>query len=1027
MPIQARIFRLMKRFFIAILMLAFLAPATHAQQQFQGVCSRVRMVIEQELTLERVGFDARLEVTDNDGSDPLTDFFANLTFQTAESGTNAGGADASSLFFVQAPTFENINAVDGSGVIAPTTKAVVHWFIIPKLAAGGTTPDGVKYSIGCNLSAKIRGADIPSDVLFAIPATISVHPDPQLEITYFQPRDVQGDDPFTPEVESPVPFTLGVFVKNVGYGSARKLKINSQQPKIVDNFNGLLLVAQLLGARVNDSRLNTASLLVDLGDIMPGQTKKGAWDMITSLSGEFVEFKATYTHASELGGEETSLIKSLNAYFIAHEVLNDQPGRDSIKDFLADTVDDPELIPDTLYESDGNVVPVYSQTNATVVGTAGPGGSFQVNLNPDVAGWSYLRLTDPGQAKLPVASVVRSDGKVLNTNNFWTNFRYTKIGNIRQNYFNIFDQVDLTPYTYTVTYAQTTADTTPPVTTMHFVGSVTEAGGKYYITPQTQIYFIAEDASPVSMLYSITNEPFHAALPFFLTAPGEYPVAFYAVDSANNREDTQTNILVVSGNATLDFANVGAPTEPMFVAGDALSIRPGNAPITFQAGADPAQVDARVEIFQGVTGWVTVAGVPSSPTADTTASLSVGGDHVDYYRYRVNGGSWSADQSVATPISLSTVTPGHYTVSVLGRSQYGSYLDASNAVAVSWVVSPTAPPTRVTGTPATPTRSRTATLNIGGTGVTAYRWTLNNSYYRAESNAPSVLDVPLDTSAAQRFTVAVIGKTNGVYQPTNMATTVTWEYDPLFGYGQGALARVRSVTVTNVGTTAQSFVWDGHNDAGAVLSAGWYTVRLTLTDTLGRTNFTTRLVQIGNLAGAASTLADVTRGPKNPYARGHWAVWQDQSDGNWQIYAQDLSTSGAPVLKLTTGALSQENPRTDGRYIVWQGRQANGNWDVYLKELGSPDAPRQLTSSPNKDAVNPAVDWPWVVYQVKSTLSPSSPWLLRAHNLVEDQVTTVSPSTQDELDPDVQAGRVVWQDWRNVGAGEIYYHNLENG
>jgi beta propeller repeat protein len=31
------------------------------------------------------------------------------------------------------------------------------------------------------------------------------------------------------------------------------------------------------------------------------------------------------------------------------------------------------------------------------------------------------------------------------------------------------------------------------------------------------------------------------------------------------------------------------------------------------------------------------------------------------------------------------------------------------------------------------------------------------------------------------------------------------------------------------------------------------------------------------------------------------------------------------------------------------------------------------------------------------------------------------------LDPEVQAGRVVWQDWRDVGPGEIYYANLETG
>ena len=48
--------------------------------------------------------------------------------------------------------------------------------------------------------------------------------------------------------------------------------------------------------------------------------------MITTLSGEFTEFRASYTHAPELGGRDTSLIRDINAYFIVHEVMNDQPG-----------------------------------------------------------------------------------------------------------------------------------------------------------------------------------------------------------------------------------------------------------------------------------------------------------------------------------------------------------------------------------------------------------------------------------------------------------------------------------------------------------------------------------------------------------------------------------------------------------------------------------------------------------------------------------------------------------------------------
>jgi len=999
------------------------SPLARAQQQQQGTCARVKIVIPQQLTLERIGFEATLQVGNNDGQDPITDFFASLTFEDPAKTTNGVVNDASSLFFVQSPTFDGINGIAGDGVIAPSTTATIKWFLIPKIAAGGTSPDGVRYKVGCNLAGKMRGEVIPSSVMQAIPATIYVKPDAQLDITYFQPRDVQGDDPFTPEVEAPVPFTLGVIVKNVGYGPARKVKIDSQQPKIVENKQNLLLVAQLLGARVNDVFVLPPTLTVDFGDIQPNQARKGAWDMITSLSGEFIEFKASYTHASELGGQETSLIKSLNAFFIAHEVLNDQPGRDNLKDFLAITTNITDLIPDALYESEGNILPVNYLTNVSVINPLSA-GVLRVGLTADRNGWGYLRLDDPAQDKLPIASVTRSDGKILNTNNVWTNHRYEKFTNQRDNFLNILDLVDLGSYTYTITYGQIAVDTVPPVTTMRFVGSVNQVGGKYYITPDTQIYFTAEDASPVSMFYSVTNGPFVPAYPFWLTAPGEYPVKFYAVDSSNNREANNTNILVVSGSSTLDFASATVPGQPMFASGDALSIRPFNAPIAFQAMPNPSPTDARIDVFQGVLGSVTVSNVPSSPTADTGASLNVGGDFVDLYRYQLNGGAWSAERSVSQPIVLSGLAPGAYTVSVVGRSIYGAYVAPSNAVTVAWTVSPSAPPIRIGGMPATPSRSRNVVLSIGGTGVTKYRWS-DGAYYRAEAVAPGALPFPITSSGAQAFTLFFIGQTNGVYQSTNSPTSVGWSYDPLFGYAQPGLPRMRSVTITNIGTSLQRFVWDGRSDGGAVVSPGWYTVRITLADQLGRTNFTTRLVQVGELAGTPATLADVTRGARNPSARGRWAVWQDQSSGSFEIYAQDVTSNGAPVLKLSNSTLSQENPRTDGRYVVWQARQPNGNWDIYLKDLQGVSPPQVLTATPGLDEVNPAIEWPWVVCQSQPLGYATAPWQLRALNLATGDTTEVWPSLQDQLDPDVQAGRVVWQDWRDVGSGEIYFKNLE--
>lgn len=280
--------RAVRTFLAALGALLLGAGAAPAAQQFTGVCAVVKIEIQQELALERIGFLATLEITNNEGDASITDFSAALTFENPLLSTPDAADDASALFFVQPPELTGIDSIDGDGVIKPGETAVIRWFIIPKISAGGESLTGTRYRVGAALAGNLYGDPIPAEMLRVIPDTITVKPEPQLEITYFQPRDVEGDDPFTPDVvESPVPFTLGVLVKNAGFGEARRVRIVSEQPRIVENKENLLLVAQLLGARVDDAPLQDASLTVNLGDIDPGRCRKGAWDMITSLSGEF--------------------------------------------------------------------------------------------------------------------------------------------------------------------------------------------------------------------------------------------------------------------------------------------------------------------------------------------------------------------------------------------------------------------------------------------------------------------------------------------------------------------------------------------------------------------------------------------------------------------------------------------------------------------------------------------------------------------------------------------------------------------
>ncbi len=1006
---------------LAAFLLLWALPA-RAAQQFQGVCAVVKIEILQELTLERIGFLATLEITNNEVDASITDFSAELTFENPKLSTEDQAHDASDLFFVQPPKLSGIDAIDGTGVIRPGQTARIEWFVIPKIAAGGTTPDGVPYRVGARLAGSLNGEPIPPELLEVIPDTITVKPEPQLEITYFQPRDVQGDDPSTPDVvETPIPFTLGVLVKNAGYGPARKVRVVSQQPRIVENRQRLLLVAQLIGARVDDDPLDRASLTIELGDIQPGQCRKGAWDMITSLSGEFVEFQASYTHASELGGRETSIINSLDAYFIAHEVLNDQPGRDELLDFLADTVPDPGNIPDFMYESDCNVVPVNRLTDVEVVSF--DGRQAVVRVTADFENWVYVRLDDPAQARYPIARVERSDGKVLSRHNVWANVRYRRSDNARLAYLNIFDFVGLGTYEYTVYYQPPESDTAPPVTELYFAGPVERAGGVAYITPDTQLYFIAEDESTVATYYRLDAGPdFRPAYPFRITDPGTHTVTFYSQDVFGNREPDRTATLMVAGGPPR-IAGFSADTDRIVFAGDALTVRSTEMGITFEPEGEGGALTAEAQVYRGAYGWVTVAGVPASPTPATDAVLTLGGENVDFYRYRVGGGGWSTERSVSEPLALTGLS-GMVSVSVLGRSAHGEYPAEDQAVTVSWTVDPGAPPFVTQGVPATPTRSRNADLRFTGVAYYCYRVDGGGYFPAAESDV-----IALERLGEGAHTMEVLPRSGALEAcpGDEPGQAVRWEVAPQYGWQFPVSERIRQVDLGEVGPGSVSFVWDGRDDGGAVVPPGWYTVQVWVRDALGQATSALHLVEVGEMLPDGAALAGGGLQTR-PDAAGRWVVWQEQrSDGNWDVRAMRLTAEPSAPVWVTSDTRDQERPRTDGRWVVWQDRGPDGSWDVRAWELGSPDPPVAVTDTPGVDETRPDVDWPWVVYQRRPAGDPDATWQVWAHNLITGDAGLVDPTRQDQKDPAVHAGRVVWQDLRDVGNGEIYLMDLEEG
>ncbi len=185
-----------------------------------------------------------------------------------------------------------------------------------------------------------------------IPAKIRVRPDPSLHVHYFWQRYVEGDNPFTTDVREPsVPFSLGVVIKNAGYGTAYKVHFSSDESEIVENKRGLAvdfkLIGSSLGAAPREPNLNN----VKIGEIAPNETAVVRWWMVSSLRGHFQNYSATFTNTNPLGDEKLSLLDELKIHELIQNVRVYGGDDDNILDFLVNDKPDLAAVPDGLYDS----------------------------------------------------------------------------------------------------------------------------------------------------------------------------------------------------------------------------------------------------------------------------------------------------------------------------------------------------------------------------------------------------------------------------------------------------------------------------------------------------------------------------------------------------------------------------------------------------------------------------------------------------------------------------------------------------
>ncbi len=410
-----------------------------------GQCAKVKLELSQSVVLAREGFEATLQV-DNGEEITLTDIGANLAVYDQD-----GGA-AGHLFAVGQPQVAYFTSVDGDGVLTPGSTGTAKWLLVPYAEAA--PEQETAYYVEGSLTYAIDGMllTVPLD-----PVPITVHPQPELHLAYYHQRDVYSDDPWTEAVELAQPYELAVAVRNQGAGLARKLRILSSQPRIVDNEKGLLVDFKIIGHEVDGQPLSP-SLTAEFGDLAAGHTKVARWWMTSTLQGQFTDYQASFEHVGPFGDPRLSQIKSVDIFELIRSVT--VAGQTA---FLTNDQADGQSYPDTLHRLDGSRLEVATvdPDTAEPSGALAPGQlEITLTLTPAAPGWNYLRLVDrdPGGGDYRLVAVRDQQDASLPATNFWQTDRTFVFGGVRPRLENnlhllfFWQQAGRTETTFTLVY-----------------------------------------------------------------------------------------------------------------------------------------------------------------------------------------------------------------------------------------------------------------------------------------------------------------------------------------------------------------------------------------------------------------------------------------------------------------------------------------------------------------------------------------------------------------------------------------------
>lgn len=423
------------------------------QEGSNSVCASITLQIDQTMTMSRPAYRGTLTVFNGNEDTAMTDVRLNL--EVKDENGNAATAHEFQINAEKLEGFEGEMSLPGGWTLdAQQTGKATVLFIPTKYA----TPTVEKvYSFGGTLSYidPFTGLEVTRNLL---PVSLEVKPLPNLELTYLMQRDVYGDDPLTKDrVEPMQPAEFALIINNKGYSDAKNVRMQTEQPEIIDNEKGLLIDFSIKSSQVNGESANLSfgkAITNNFGTI-PAQSQAYAqWWIESSLLGHFTSYEVEATHVTSYGNEDLSLLDNITIHEMVHgftlNTLHPKLGT-PLRGYLVNDIVDADDQPDVVYFTDAAQQEVFMAKSAII--TRQSDKEYVLKVTAHHAGWNYGSLLDPTNGRQRLVKVVRSDGTELNVDNVWQTDRTLR---------------DSREWLYE--------------NRLHFVGNMSAAGETFYLT-----------------------------------------------------------------------------------------------------------------------------------------------------------------------------------------------------------------------------------------------------------------------------------------------------------------------------------------------------------------------------------------------------------------------------------------------------------------------------------------------------------------------------------------------------------------